>query len=221
MMADGAETSHRPPEERRPTGLLRKAAAFESGIWRSLWTWSLRRPLRLGPAATTVPYASAAAPLIWVFTAITAVEIPILHLLLPTLTLRLIALGLGAWGVLWMIGLLATMYVHPHVIDRTGIRVRSGLSVDLHIPADAIEEVRPYRKTLASSRTMQYEVTEHDAVAYVAVSSQTNVEILLARPIEVHIPKVGTELISCVRCYADDPAAMISHARAALPDSSH
>jgi hypothetical protein len=219
MMADGAENSTQSTSDRGPTGLLSKAAAFESGIWRSLWQWVLRRPARLGPDATAVPYAAGAAPLIWVFIAISAIEIPILHLLLPTLTLRLIALGLGAWGVLWMIGLLASMYVHPHVIDRTGIRVRSGLSVDLRIPADAIEEVRPYRKTLAKSRTVQYEVTEQDAVAYVAVSSQTNVELLLSRPIEVQIPKVGTELISSVRCFADDPAAMIRHARGALPEA--
>jgi len=217
-VADRAKRSRPEPDDRRPVGLLSRAAAFESGIWRSLWTWAFRRPLRLGPDATAVPYAAGAAPAIWVFTAITAVEIPILHLLLPSLTLRLIGLALGAWGVLWMIGLLASMHVHPHVIDRSGVRVRSGLSFDLHIPADAIEEVRPYRKTLVKSRTVQYEVTEHDAVAYVAVSSQTNVELLLRRPIEVHIPKVGTELISSVRLFADDPAAMIRRARAVLPD---
>jgi hypothetical protein len=95
------------------------------------------------------------------------------------------------------------------------------LSVDLHIPADAIEDVRPYRKTLEKSRTVQYEVTEHDAVAYVAVSSQTNIELLLRRPIEMHIPKVGTELISSVRFYADDPATMILCSQAVLPEANH
>ena len=219
MMADSAATSDQPPGQRRPTGLLSKAVAFESGIWRSLWQWALRRPPGLGPDATAVPYAAAAAPLIWVFIAITAIEIPILHLLLPTLTWRLIALALGAWGVLWMIGLLASMYVHPHVVDPDCVRIRSGLSVDLHIPADAIEDVRRYRKTLEKARTVQYEVTEHDAVAYVAVSSQTNIELLLRRPIEVHIPKVGTELISSVRCYVDDPAAMIACTKAVLPEA--
>jgi len=218
-MADSAAPSSLPPGHRRPTALLRKAIAYESGIWRSLWKWALRRPARLGPDATAVPYAAAAAPPIWVFIAITAIEIPILHLLLPTLTWRLIALALGAWGVLWMIGLLASMYVHPHVVDPAGIRIRSGLSVDLHIPADAIEDVRPYRKTLAKSNTVQYEVTEHDAVAYVAVSSQTNIELLLRRPIEVHIPKVGTELISSVRCFADNPTAMIITTQAVLPEA--
>jgi hypothetical protein len=219
-MADSAATSNLPPGQRLPTGLLSKAVAFESGIWRSLWRWALRRPARLEQDATAVPYAAAAAPPIWVFIAITAIEIPILHLLLPTLTWRLGALALGAWGVLWMIGLLASMYVHPHVVDPAGVRIRSGLSVDLHIPADAIEEVRPYRKTLEKSRTMQYEVNEHDAVAYIAVSSQTNIELLLSRPIEVHIPKVGTELISSVRCFADDPAAMIACTQAVLPDAN-
>lgn len=220
MMTDGTNHSNLPTAKRRPTGLLTKAAAYESGIWRSLWQWALRRPARLGPDATAFPYAAGTAPLIWVFVAISAIEIPILHLLLPTITLRLIALGLGAWGVLWMIGLLASMYVHPHVVDRAGVRVRSGLSVDLRIPADAIEEVRPYRKTLAMSRTVQYEVTEHDAVAYVAVSSQTNIELLLSRPIEVQIPRVGTELISSVRCFADDPVAMILRTRAVLPEAN-
>ncbi|MET0865456.1 MAG: hypothetical protein ABWZ98_14080 [Nakamurella sp.] len=220
-MVDGVGPSGRPTDSRRPTGLLSRAAAFESGIWRSLWRWALRRPIRLRPDASAFPYAAGAAPLIWVFIAISAIEIPILHLLLPNLTLRLIGLGLGAWGVLWMIGLLASMYVHPHVIDRSGVRIRSGLTVDISIPVDAIEEARPYRKTLTKSRTVQYEVTEHDAIAYVAVSSQTNVELLLNRPIEVAIPKVGTELISSVRCFADDPAGMIVGVRAVLPEVNH
>src|SRR3954454_8131650 len=97
-MTDGANTSTGTPEGRGPIGLLGKAMAFESGIWRSLWRWMFRRTGRLPADATAIPYAAGAAPLIWVFIAITAIEIPILHLLLPTLTLRLIALGLGAWA---------------------------------------------------------------------------------------------------------------------------
>jgi len=193
-------------------GRLRAAISYESGIWRSLFRWSFRRPPRMEPGDEAFAYAAGVAPLIWVFIGISAVEIPILHLLLPSTTLRLIALALGAWGLLWMLGMLASMYEKPHIIGRSGVRIRYGLSVDYEISWDRIAEIRYHKRTLVKSRTVQLE----DSTLHIAVNTQTNVEIVLLEPMTLPVPKVGDCPVSTIRCYADDQGAMISSARAHL-----
>jgi hypothetical protein len=96
------------PGAPKPPGRLRKAVSMELGIWRSLTRWALRRRIPLDPGAEAFSYAATAAPIFWVFIFMSAIEIPILDLLMPTLRWRLIGLALGAWGVLWMLGLLAS-----------------------------------------------------------------------------------------------------------------
>ena len=60
---------------------------YELGIWRSLAVWLLR--LRRVPAgATAFSYAGVVTPLFIVFIAVSAIELPVLHLLLPVLPRR-------------------------------------------------------------------------------------------------------------------------------------
>jgi hypothetical protein len=67
----------------------------------------------MGPAVETFSYAREVAPIMGAFIFVSLVELPIVHLLLPWPTLRLAALALSVWGLLWMIGLLASMKVFP------------------------------------------------------------------------------------------------------------
>jgi hypothetical protein len=84
--------------ERRPTtisALVRRAVSFELGVWRSLYRWTTRP---LGPeGAETFSYAGPVAPVICAFIGLSAIEIPVAHLLLPSQTARVIVLVVGIW----------------------------------------------------------------------------------------------------------------------------
>jgi len=194
----------------KPAGPLRKAVALEAGIWRSLHHWARRRPVGAHQGDLTFGYAAAAAPLLWVFIVMSAIEIPLLDLVLPWAAARIVFLVLGAWGLAWMVGLLASLYVHPHVAGDSGLRIRSGLMVDITVPWESIATVRTHRRTLPKTRTLQLEQEGSGTVLHVTVSSMTNVDIELRQPISVLVPKIGTTSITRLRCYADDPAAFVT-----------
>ena len=60
---------------------------------------------------------------------------------------RVVFLILGAWGLIWMVGFLASYYVFPHVVSPAGLRVRSSMLIDIPIPWDAVDQIRPYKRT--------------------------------------------------------------------------
>jgi hypothetical protein len=195
------------------TPLLRKAIALEAGIWRSLHDWARRRTVDAHDGDLTFGYTAAAAPLLWVFIVMSAIEIPLVDLVLPWAAVRVAFLILGAWGLLWMFGLLASMHVHPHVAGPSGLRVRSGLTVDITVPWESIAAVRTHLRTLPKTQTMQLEQEGSNAVLHVTVSSMTNVHVELRQPISVPVAKIGSTPITVLRCYADDPVAFVTKAQ--------
>jgi hypothetical protein len=193
-------------------GGWQRAADLEAGIWRSLYRWVFRRPLRLPPGSVPFSYAAGAAPILWVFVGMSAVEIPILHLLLPAGWWRVLALVLGAWGLLWMIGLLATFKMHPHEAGDPGIRIRNGTGVDFSVPWSAVEAVSSHRKSLEKSRTVQVAETALGPVLQIVVASQTNVAIRLREPLAVPVRRSPGPVVE-IRIYADDPPGFVAAAK--------
>ncbi|AVT40241.1 hypothetical protein [Plantactinospora sp. BB1] len=192
--------------------LLRRATVYELGMWRSLFRWILRRPT--GPAGTvSFGYAGVVTPLLIVFIAVSAIEIPVLDLILPWKIARIIAATLGVYGVFWMIGLLASLRVHPHLVAAEGIRLRNGISIDLALPWTAIETVRKRHRSLSSGRTVQVERTDTRAVLNIGVSSQTTVDILLRKPTVLPVPKGTGEPVHELRVYVDDADGFVTLAR--------
>lgn len=192
--------------------LVRKAVSFELGVWRSLYRWTMRRPRVPDTGAEAFSYAGAVAPLLWVFIAVSAIEVPVAHLILPWATARVIVLALGVWGLTWMLGLLASLKVHPHIVGDSGLRIRYGTTVDITIPWDAIATIRVDRHDLPKSRTVQLSRTQTGTVLHIGIASQTNVHVVLHHSVTVPLPK-GHEPITELRFYADDPRALVDRAR--------
>jgi hypothetical protein len=198
-------------------GLLRSAVAFELGIWRSLGRWVRRRP-DVPAGADAFPYVSAAAPVLWTFIVLSAVEIPIVDWLLPWPSLRIALLVVGGYGLLWMLGLLAAMRVYPHTVDAEGLRVRSGFSVDVRVPWEAIAAVRVRRRSVEGSRTVVVaEEGERRAVSVTVVSS-TQVDVELRTPLVLPLARTGGRPVTELRLAADDPAALVRRLRAGTAD---
>lgn len=206
--------------------LVRRAWAYELGMWRSLFAWLLRRPAVRSPGAEAFGYLGPVRPMLTVLIVLSAVEIPILDLILsrtvPWRPVRYLALVLGGYGLLWMIGLFAAMRVNPHVVDDSGLRIRSGTTVDLTVPWEAVQAVQSRYRSLDSSRTVQVEHAGPAAVLSVATAGQTSVDVTLHQPTVIALPNGAREPVTAVRFYADDSDSLAASARrrltAALPD---
>lgn len=197
--------------------LLRRALAYEVGMWRSLGRWLLRRPYALEPRAETFSYVGVVKPILGVFIALSTIEIPILDLILRHTvgwpSVRHVAVGLGIWGVLWMFGLFASLRIHPHIVDDTGLRVRNGISVDFAVPWAAVARVERRYRSLPSSRTVQIEQDDGKTIVNISTGSQTSVDVVLHEPISVPLPKGPSGPVGEIRLYADDPDALVARAR--------
>ena len=178
---------------------IRWLVRLEISIWRSLFLWLIRRVPGKGPRTEDFSYAKEITPIIVVFIFLSALEIPVVHLLIPWEPAKLALLIVGVWGVLWMVGYLAGMRVFRHLIDEQGMRIRYGTHVDLRIPWDAVAGVTAQRGRF-DARGLCVE----DGVAHVPVLKQTRVSVALNRPIE----EAGE-----VRFYADDPRGFVVAAR--------
>jgi hypothetical protein len=198
-------------------GLLRHAVAFERGIWRSLGRWVRRRP-DVPAGAEAFPYVSAAAPVLWTFIVLSAVEIPLVDWLLPWPSLRIALLVVGVYGLLWMLGLLAAMRVYPHTVDDAGLRVRNGFAVDVRVPWEAIAAVRVRRRSVEGSRTVVVHEDGGRRAVSVAVVASTQVDVELRTPLVLPLAWTGGRPVDEVRLAADDPAALVRRLRAGVAD---
>jgi hypothetical protein len=197
---------------RRAVAAARWLVVLEIGVWRSLFLWLTRRVPGRAPDVEDFPHAKEVSPLLIAFISVSTLEVPVVHLLLLRNAVRLAALVAGVWGLLWMLGYLASMRVFRHLVDDDGLRVRHGTSVDLRIPWHAVAGVTARRGRVPAGKPCQVEEAEGGAVAYVAVLKQTRVAIALHRPTAVELPDGPRDVVE-LRFYVDDPRAFVTAAR--------
>ena len=195
--------------------LMKKAVLFELRLYRSLLRWVLRRP-HIPQGTTPFGYSRQVTPVLWLWIFGSAAELPLVHVLVPWETVRIALLAIGVWGLVWMVGLLASLKVYPHLLDETALRIRHGASVDISVPWEDIASVATQRRDLPSSaRTLQPRETEHGTELAVAVSGQVNVQIVLHKPITVPTGK-GDLRVSRLGFLADEPQALAKRIRTEL-----
>ena len=197
--------------------MLRRAAAMEASMWRSMYLWARRKPPALAAGDEPFPYLGVVKPILGVFLALSVVEIPVLDLIIkhvvPWQPARLIMLAVSIWGLLWMLGLLAGLKIHPHVVGHGGIRVRMGAGLDFTVAWDDIDSVGKAYRSMPSGKSVQIEDDHGRRVLHIVVGSQTSVDVRLRRPVTIALPQGESEPVDEVRLYADDPDAFVREAR--------
>ena len=181
-----------------------RALLFELRLYGCLLRWMVRRPA-VTPGQERIGYAKAVAPVLclWIFAS--AAEIPLVHVLLSWPEAQKVSLVIGAWGLLWMLGLLASYQVRPHVVDADGLRLRSGPVVDVPVAWADIASVRHDRRDLESTvRSLQMLETEDGTELAIVVSGQVNVTVALRGTVVVRTPK-GPLHVTAVSFFADEP----------------
>lgn len=197
-----------------------RAVLFELRLYRSLVRWVTRRRDVPGSGAAAFGYAQAVTPVMWLWIFASAVEVPLVHVLIPWEAVRVVALVVSVWGLVWMVGLLAAMNVHPHLLGEDLLRVRHGASTDIRLPWEAVASMAVERRDLPSSiRTLQPRETASGTDLQVAVSGQVNVHAVLRRPTTVTTPK-GRQEITALSFFTDDPRALVARARQHLSAAS-
>lgn len=194
-----------------PLSLARRAVRYEIGIWRSLARWAARRPdvPRDGTAAAFAYRGPSVAPVL-AFFFLSLGEVVAVDLLVPWPWewLRVLLLAAGCWGTLWMLGLLAAYTVHPHVAGPSGLRVRHGLALDVHIPWDAVSGAR----RSFGSRDGRGIQLDGDTL-YAVHAQQYTVELTLSRPVPATLPRGGDAEFTTLRFHADDAEALVTAVR--------
>jgi hypothetical protein len=83
---------------------------------------------------------------LWIFGStveVVVVEVVLRHIDQPwAAAVRVPLLVLGIWGVAWMLGMLASLRVRPHLLTDTELRARSGARTWLVVPLAAVESTR-------------------------------------------------------------------------------
>ncbi|HEY3007706.1 MAG TPA: hypothetical protein VGJ63_06505 [Micromonosporaceae bacterium] len=202
---------------RTVVGLVRTAVRFEFALYRSLFRWVTRRP-DVPPGAVAFRYVGPVAALLWVFICVSAIELMVLHLALPWEVVRLVVDILSAWGLVWMLGLIAGFRVYPHVIADSGLRVRRGVSTHLTLPWDGIAAIVVRERGRAKSGAIQLDRDGTGTVLNVVMAGRTNVDVKLRHPLVVPL-RTGEESVTELRLFADDARRLVSEARGRLTAS--
>ena len=215
MTAD-VERAAAPSVARRLGTLALRALKVEVRIYASIARLITRRPA-VARDELGFGYHKPVFTILMVFIVLSAVEIPIIDLIVHRWpAVRITFLIIGIWGLTWMIGLLAAYLMRPHAVGPAGIRVREGLEIDILLTWDDIASVARERR-LDEPKTPR--VTESDGTRTLSLRMQDETVILieLERPTELRLPgsppKGGRQRVDAVRIWADDPAGFMDAVR--------
>jgi hypothetical protein len=175
---------------------------YEKVMWTSLFRWIRRRSPIDQTDTVTFGRGASGVPLIWAFIVVSAIELVAVDLLLHRwLVARVVADILGVYGLIWMIGLLAMVRVHPHAVTPDELLLRSGAFVEVRLPRDHIEDVRLHHRYYTATGRVQVD----GRTASLVSNSQTQVELRLRIPVAV----ADTEVTE-IRVGVDDAEGFIA-----------
>ncbi|WP_439593951.1 hypothetical protein [Microbacterium sp.] len=211
-------TLERPPT-RTPTQhivrIARAAWRAEVGVWLSLYRFVFRRP-KVPPGASGFAYHSPILTILVVFIVLSAIEIPIIDLIVhPWPWIRIPLLIAGIWGVTWMLGLLLGFLTRPHAVGPDGIRVRSGAEVDIDLPWAAVASVERSHDVVEKAPKVRVEES-HGRTLGLRIQNETNVLVLLEAPVHVQLGSDHHE-IDAVRLWTDDLDGFLAAVRTHIP----
>ena len=212
-------TAALPSRGTRIIDAARRALHAELRVYSSIGRAIVRRPA-IPAGGTGLGYHRPVLTVLFIFIGLSAVEIPIIDLIVHRWpAVRIAMLVLGIWGVTWMLGLLCAMLMRPHTVGPDGIRVRSGLEIDVAVSWKDIASIAVSRRVdePKQPRVSGGEYAER-------VQNETNILVELERPVGIRLPglapKGGEHVVESIRLWADEPRALIAAARPFLTAAS-
>ena len=202
------------PGRGRVARIARAAWRAEVGVWQSIYRWLFRRP-RVPAGASAFAYHSPVMTILVIFIVLSAVEIPIVDLIVhPWPWVRIPLLALGIWGVTWMVGLMLGYLTRPHAVGPDGIRARLGTDLDIDLPWEAVASVERSRDVTEKAPKIRDEA--HGRTLAIRMADETNILVTLEHPVVTHVSGEPAEL-DAVRLWVDDPDGFMSAVRTHIP----
>ncbi|MET4159599.1 hypothetical protein [Agromyces sp. PvR057] len=200
----------------RVASLAKRALLVELRIYANIVRFVARRPA-VAPGAVGFGYHQPVMTVLVVFIVLSAVEIPVIDLIVHRWpAVRIAMLVLGIWGVTWMFGLLCGYLMRPMTVGPAGIRVRQGLELDVALAWDDIASVARV-KVVDEPKSPRIETTDAARTLVLRMQDETNLRIELERPTVVrlpgHAPKGGDQEITALRLWVDDPKGFLDEVR--------
>ncbi|MER7796718.1 hypothetical protein [Microbacterium sp. NPDC096154] len=206
------DTAPQPSVLARTGSWILRALRVELGIYASIGRAVARRPA-LPPGASGHSYHRPVLTILIVFIVLSAVEIPVIDLIVHRWPLvRIPLLVLGIWGVTWMLGLLCAFLMRPHAVGPEGVRARNGLEIDVPLSWDDIASVEIARRV---DEERSPRIADEDGLRTLSlrIADETNILIALERPTPIRLPglppKGGEHAVGAVRIWVDDPQAFM------------
>ena len=192
--------------------LAKRATMMELRGYQSLYRFVFRRP-RVPAGAAAFSYHQPLLAILIVIIVVSTIEMVVVDVIVSRWTyVRVPLLVLSIWGLVYMLGLLFGMLVRPHAVGPHGIRVRSGSEVDIPIDWGDVQSVTRRKKVISEKQPKVTVDADGQATLHLRIMNETNIEVQLHRATPVRLPH-GTETVSRVHLYADDPAAFHNEAR--------
>lgn len=185
------------------------AILLELALYVSLLRWIIRRP-DVPTGATPIGYARLAGPMLWLWIFGSATEAVVFDVVLRQVdagwaeAIRLPFLVLGVWGVLWMLGLMASYRMRPHLLTADTLRVRHSARTWVDVPLAAVARTQSAEHELPG---IVKSVHLDDDLLLVGVSSRTNLELRLTGSTVLQTSK-GDVTADRVGLWVDDPRAV-------------
>ncbi|MFF2273935.1 hypothetical protein ACFVTX_16790 [Agromyces sp. NPDC058136] len=201
---------------RRVGRLAKRALRIELAIYASIGRVVARRPA-VARGAVGFSHHRPVFTILMVFIVLSAVEIPIIDLIVHRWpAVRIAMLVIGLWGLTWMLGLLCAYLMRPHTVGPDGLRLRAGLDTDLALSWDDIASVAR-RAQVDEPKSPRIIETDATRTLMLRENNETVVEIELERAVELEIPghgpHGGRQAVTGVRIWVDDVGAFMEEVR--------
>ena len=176
-----------------------RAAQYEWSLYRDLWRWARGQTLVPG-SAEALPHQPGRLQLVAMFTVVILIEIVVVHLLLPEGALRILALLLSVWGIVFIWALIASERIRPSYSDSERVVLRRGRKIFVDIPRELIAKQ-------SHSRSHAAETVVSDGKLTLGGPAGTDTLLTLRTPIDAAEDtypwqKKRTQLVSRVRFYS-------------------
>jgi hypothetical protein len=180
--------------------------------YQSIFRFVFRRP-KVPAGAVGFSYHQPVLAILIVFVSVSAVELVVVDLIVHRwAAVRIPLLILGIWGLVYMVGMLFGMLTRPHAVGPDGIRVRSGSEVDIPLSWDDVYSLTHRAHTIQEKQPKLTVDETGEATLHLRMQAETNLEVTLERPVPIRLPQ-GTETLSHIHFYADDPKAFMNEVR--------
>lgn len=153
-----------------------RLAKYELGLYHDLWRW-IRGQTLVPAGAVILPHPPGRLQMLGFITVVLVVEMVAIHFLLPEGVLRILALLLSLWAIIFVWGLIAAERVRPSYVTDNLMVLRRGKTVFVEVPMVLVRSRR-------ADRTFESAVVISEGELTVGGPAGTDTLLELSEPVQ-------------------------------------